>query len=76
IEADGPLRDYDFREVRVARTNIDESREVWLAADSSKFQRQAMVELAPIARISRFFHRRRPATRAGPNPTRRGRALP
>ncbi|AHV91492.1 deoR C terminal sensor domain protein [Bordetella holmesii 30539] len=76
IEADGTLRDYDFREVRVARTIIDQSREVWLAADSSKFQRQAMVELAPIARISRFFHRRRTAARAGPNPTRRGRALP
>ncbi|ANY16392.1 DeoR/GlpR family DNA-binding transcription regulator [Bordetella pseudohinzii] len=55
IEADGTLRDYDFREVRVARTIIEQSREVWLAADSSKFQRQAMVELAPISRITRFF---------------------
>ncbi|CAM4236437.1 DeoR family transcriptional regulator [Bordetella muralis] len=55
IEADGTLRDYDFREVRVARSIIDQSREVWLAADSSKFQRQAMVELAHISQIDRFF---------------------
>jgi DeoR family glycerol-3-phosphate regulon repressor len=55
IEADGTLRDYDFREVRVARSIIEQSREVWLAADSSKFQRQAMVELAHISQINRFF---------------------
>ncbi|AZY52693.1 DeoR/GlpR transcriptional regulator [Bordetella avium] len=61
IEADGTLRDYDFREVLVARTIIEQSREVWLAADSSKFQRQAMVELAPISRISRFFTDAEPA---------------
>lgn len=55
IEADGTLRDYDFREVRVARAIIEQSREVWLAADSSKLNRQAMVELAHISRIDRFF---------------------
>ena len=55
IEADGTLRDYDFREVRVSRTIIEQSREVWLAADSSKFKRQAMVELAHISEIDRFF---------------------
>jgi DeoR family glycerol-3-phosphate regulon repressor len=55
IEADGTLRDYDFREVRVARAIIEHSREVWLAADSSKFNRQAMVELAHISQMDRFF---------------------
>ncbi|MVW73418.1 MULTISPECIES: DeoR/GlpR family DNA-binding transcription regulator [unclassified Bordetella] len=55
IETDGTLRDYDFREVRVARCIIEQSREVWLAADSSKFERQAMVELAHISQINRFF---------------------
>ncbi|MFJ1298719.1 DeoR/GlpR family DNA-binding transcription regulator [Pseudomonadota bacterium AL_CKDN230030165-1A_HGKHYDSX7] len=60
IEADGTLRDYDFREVRVARSIIEQSREVWLAADSSKFQRQAMVELAHISEIDRFFTDARP----------------
>lgn len=55
IESDGTLRDYDFREVRVARTIMEQSREIWLAADSSKFRRQAMVELAHISQINRFF---------------------
>ncbi|WP_459614482.1 DeoR/GlpR family DNA-binding transcription regulator [Bordetella sp. 2513F-2] len=55
IEPDGTLRDYDFREVRVSRAIIEQSREVWLAADSSKFLRQAMVELAHISRIHRLF---------------------
>ena len=41
--------------MRVSRTIIEQSREVWLAADSSKFQRQAMVELAHISEIDRFF---------------------
>jgi len=55
IEADGTLRDYDFREVKVARTIIEHSREVWLAADATKFNRQAMVELAHLSQIDRLF---------------------
>jgi len=55
IEADGTLRDYDFREVKVARTIMEHSREIWLAADASKFNRQAMVELAPLTSIDRMF---------------------
>ena len=46
IEADGSLRDFDYREVSVARAILEQSREVWLAADHSKFHRPAMVELA------------------------------
>ncbi|TPQ35736.1 DeoR family transcriptional regulator [Cupriavidus pinatubonensis] len=55
IEADGTLRDYDFREVKVARTIMEHAREVWLAADASKFHRQAMVELAHLSQIDRLF---------------------
>ena len=55
IEADGTLRDYDFREVKVSRTIMEHSREIWLAADASKFNRRAMVELAPLASIDRLF---------------------
>ncbi len=55
IEADGTLRDYDFREVKVARAIMEHSREIWLAADASKFNRQAMVELAPLSSIDRLF---------------------
>jgi len=55
IEADGSLRDYDLREVKVAQALIEQSRSVWLAADHSKFNRPAMVELARIDQIDRFF---------------------
>ncbi|MEO7953558.1 MAG: DeoR/GlpR family DNA-binding transcription regulator [Polaromonas sp.] len=55
IEADGSLRDFDYREVKVAQTIIAQAREVWLAADSSKFNRPAMVELARLSQISRLF---------------------
>lgn len=55
IEADGSLRDFDYREVKVAQTIIEHSREVWLAADHSKFNRPAMVELARLHQIDRLF---------------------
>jgi DeoR/GlpR family transcriptional regulator of sugar metabolism len=55
VVADGTLRDYDLREVKVAQTIIQQSREVWLAADHSKFHRQAMVELASLRQIDRLF---------------------
>ena len=55
IEADGSLRDFDYREVKVAQTIIEHSREVWLAADHGKFHRPAMVELATLSQIDRLF---------------------
>ena len=55
IEADGSLRDFDYREVKVAQTIIRQAREVWLAADISKFNRPAMVEMASLAQIDRLF---------------------
>jgi DeoR family transcriptional regulator, glycerol-3-phosphate regulon repressor len=55
IEADGTLRDFDYREVKVAQTIIDHSREVWLAADHSKFNRPAMVELAHLNQVDILF---------------------
>jgi DeoR family glycerol-3-phosphate regulon repressor len=55
IEADGSLRDFDYREVKVAQTIIGHAREVWLAADQSKFNRPAMVELAHLSQVSRLF---------------------
>lgn len=55
IEADGSLRDFDYREVKVARVIIEQSREVWLAADHSKFNRPAMVELARIDQLDLLF---------------------
>ena len=55
IEADGSLRDFDYSEVRVAQTIIEHAREVWLAADHSKFNRAAMVELARLDQVDRLF---------------------
>ena len=55
LEADGTLRDYDYREVTVARAIVERSREVWLAADHSKFNRPAMGEVAPFERIDVLF---------------------
>lgn len=55
IEADGSLRDFDYREVMVAQTIIAQSRAVWLAADRSKFGRPAMVRLAQLAQLDRLF---------------------
>ncbi|MEK8027621.1 DeoR/GlpR family DNA-binding transcription regulator [Pseudaquabacterium rugosum] len=51
IEDDGSLRDYDLREVMVARAIIGQSRQVWMAADHSKFGRPAMVHLARLDEI-------------------------
>lgn len=60
IELDGTLRDYDYREVTVARAIIEHSREVWLAADHSKFGRTAMVEVARLSQVHRLFTDRAP----------------
>ncbi len=55
IEADGTLRDFDYREVKVARAIVAQSRQVWLAADHSKFNRPAMVELARLDELDVLF---------------------
>jgi DeoR family transcriptional regulator, glycerol-3-phosphate regulon repressor len=55
IEVDGTLRDFDYREVKVARAIIEASRQVWLAADHSKFNRPAMVQLARLSEIDALF---------------------
>jgi DeoR family glycerol-3-phosphate regulon repressor len=53
IDDDGGLLDYDYQEVRVSRAIIDNARQVFLAADSSKFGRNAMVRLGPISLVDR-----------------------
>jgi len=55
IEADGSLRDYDLREVKVSQAIIAHAREVWLAADHSKFNRPAMITVARLPQIDRLF---------------------
>jgi DeoR family glycerol-3-phosphate regulon repressor len=55
IDTDGSLLDFDYREVRVAQAIIENSREVLLAADGTKFGRRAMVSLANISQANRFY---------------------
>lgn len=55
IELDGSLLDYDYREVKVAQTILEQSREVWLVADHSKFKRSAMVRLGHLSQVHKLF---------------------
>jgi DeoR family glycerol-3-phosphate regulon repressor len=55
IELDGTLLDYDYREVRVTQAIIEQSREVWLVADHTKFGRHALVRMGNIGQIDKFF---------------------
>jgi len=55
IDADGSLLDFDHREVRASRCIIANSRQVFLAADHSKFGRNAMVRLGSIAELDALF---------------------
>jgi DeoR family glycerol-3-phosphate regulon repressor len=61
IEPDGTLRDFDPREVKVAQTIIEQSREVWLVADHDKFGRAALVRLAHVTQIDMLFTDTRPS---------------
>lgn len=60
IDIDGTLLDFDYREVRAARAIIDNSRKVFLAADHTKFGRNAMVRLGSIEEIDALFTDRQP----------------
>ena len=60
IDLDGTLLDYDYREVRVAQTIIEHARKVYLAADSSKFGRQAMARMGHLEQIDLLFTDQQP----------------
>jgi|TARA_Y100000031_G_scaffold1871_1_gene2339 DeoR family glycerol-3-phosphate regulon repressor len=55
IEEDGTLLDFDYQEVRVAQEIIRNSRSVFLVADHSKINRNAMVRLGHFSEVSDFF---------------------
>lgn len=55
IDTDGSLLDFDYREVRVLQAIMAQSRQVWLAADKSKFGRNAMVRLGQIQDVHSVF---------------------
>ncbi len=60
IDTDGTLLDFDYHEVRVTQAIIENSRQVFLVADHSKFERCAMVRLGNISQIEAFFTDRTP----------------
>lgn len=55
IEADGTLLDFDYHEVRVAQAIIRHSRKVFLVADHSKFNRNALVRMGDLSLINTLF---------------------
>jgi DeoR family glycerol-3-phosphate regulon repressor len=55
IDVDGTLLDFDYHEVRVAQAIIENSRQVFLVADHSKFERCAMVRLGHISQVDALF---------------------
>ena len=60
IDADGSLLDFDYREVRVAQSIMANSARVFLAADHTKFGRNAMCRSAHVERIDALFTDRDP----------------
>jgi DeoR family glycerol-3-phosphate regulon repressor len=60
IDADGSLLDFDYREVRVSQAIIEHSRQVFLVADHTKFERKPMVRLGGVAMLDAFFTDRDP----------------
>ncbi|HEY5597847.1 MAG TPA: DeoR family transcriptional regulator [Kiloniellales bacterium] len=60
IDRDGTLLDFDYREVRVAQAIMNNSDQVFLAADHSKFGRSAMVRMAHLSQIDALFTDRPP----------------
>ncbi len=60
IDLDGTLLDFDYREVGAAQAIIANSRKVFLAADHTKFGRNAMVRMGHIREVDAVFTDRRP----------------
>ena len=65
IDLDGTMFDFDYREVRAAKSIIANSRKVFLAADHNKFGRNAMVRLGNISEVDALFTDREPPSTLG-----------
>lgn len=62
IDNEGTLLDFDYREVKVAQAIIRHSRQVFLAADHSKFGRKAMVRLGSLTQADMLFTDKAPSS--------------
>ncbi|GHC25671.1 DeoR/GlpR family transcriptional regulator [Aidingimonas halophila] len=60
IDEDGSLLEFDYQEVRVAQAIIENSRQVFLAADHSKFHRNPVVRQGNVAQLNALFTDRQP----------------
>ncbi|SFJ15189.1 DeoR/GlpR family DNA-binding transcription regulator [Jannaschia pohangensis] len=55
LSDDGDILDFDIQEVGVTKSIIQQSREVFLVADGSKFDRSAPVRVGSLADVDMFF---------------------
>lgn len=55
IGDDGSLRDFDYRKVKVSQAIMKNSKVIFLAADQSKFGRDAMVRSGDLSQINALF---------------------
>ncbi|KAF1015394.1 MAG: Glycerol-3-phosphate regulon repressor [Acinetobacter bereziniae] len=62
IDTEGTLLDFDFQEVAVSQEIIAGARQVFLAADDSKFGRHAMMRLGHLSEIDCLFTNQQPNT--------------
>ncbi len=60
IDEDGTLLDFDFQEVCVSQEILSSARHVFLAADSSKFGRNAMIRLGSLKQVDSIFTDQQP----------------
>jgi DeoR family glycerol-3-phosphate regulon repressor len=55
MDEDGDMLDFDIQEVVVGQTLLNRSREVFLVADHSKFQRSAPVRIGSLRDVDQMF---------------------
>ena len=55
IDEDGTLLDFDFQEACVSQEIVSSARQVFLAADNSKFGRNAMIRLGSLKEVDCIF---------------------
>ncbi len=55
LDEDGDLLDFDLAEVRVSKSIIAQSRQTYLVADQSKFQRTAPARVASLRDLAAFY---------------------
>lgn len=55
LDEDGEILDFDSHEVTVSQTILDRSRQSFLVADRSKFDRAAPVRIASLKELDRFY---------------------